>query len=220
MVSHITLVLDTGEVRRLGEVRKRTIDLRVVGAVQDDASDRLARGAFRRDLYERLAGVVVRLPPLVERPEDAVLIARQFAAEQGQRLEPPAESVLERYDWPGNVRELRKVIQRAGPLVTNGTLPPSALREAIRLGTLSSRVANSHVEFDSLEAFTREDLVALCESCGWNAECIARARRIGRTTLFRQLRRAGVSLRALRKYHAYANVRVPHGTLAPPQGRI
>lgn len=209
--------LDTGEVQRLGEETERYIDVRVVGAVQDDIHERIAGGTFRPDLYRRVAGVVIELPPLADRPDDVIPLARHFAAKRGHVLEPGTLAVLTNHWWPGNVRELRDAIERAGCLVGNGTLPPNAIRDAIRLGTLSARVANGHVEFDSLEAFTREDLVALCESCGWNAGRIARARRIGRTTLFRQLRRAGVTLRALRKYHAYANVRVPHGTLDPPK---
>lgn len=208
--------LDTGEIQRLGEETVLYVDSRVVGAVQEDVKERIACGALRPDLYRRVAGVVVELPPLADRPEDVVPLARYFAAQRGQSLEVRTPQVLVEHSWPGNVRELRDAIERAGCLVDDGTLPPGAVREAIRLGTPSSGLSTGP-EAGGLETFTREGLVALCESCGWNAERIARARRIGRTTLFRQLRRVGVTLRELRKYQAYANVRVPHGTLAPPQ---
>jgi sigma-54 dependent transcriptional regulator, acetoin dehydrogenase operon transcriptional activator AcoR len=192
------------------------VDIRVVGAVQEDIKERIGTGALRLDLYRRVAGVVVELPPLADRPEDVIPLAGHFAARRGQALEARTAEVLVEHSWPGNVRELRDAIDRAGCLVDNGTLPPAAVREAIRLGTTSSGLPNGSPGAGGLESFTRAGLVALCESCGWNAERIAFARGISRTTLFRQLRSVGVTLRGLRKYQSYANVRVPHGTLARP----
>jgi len=189
-------VLDTAEVRRLGDARKRPVDLRVVSTAQEDTDDRVARGALRRDLYERLSGVVIVLPPLAARPEDVAPLARYFAALQGQRLEPGAKSVLEDYAWPGNVRELRKVIARAGPLVANGSLPPSAVAEAIALVALRQSSVTSHVAASQvLRGMTRSELRATCAVHEWDARRIAAALGVGRTTLFKGLRAAGVSLR-------------------------
>lgn len=78
-------VLETGDVQRLGEGRKRNVDLRIVAAAQDDTTERLGLGVFRRDLYQRLAGVVIHLPPLAERPEDIVPLAAHFAARRSRR---------------------------------------------------------------------------------------------------------------------------------------
>ncbi len=200
--------LDTGEVQRLGEESARYFDVRVVGAVQGDVEERITGGALRRDLYERVAGVVIELPPLVDRPEDVLPLARHFAAARGQTLEPGAAEALVRHSWLGNVRELRHVIDRAGCLVENGTLPPAAVREAIALGAPASRHSGGTI--------TREGLVLLAETCGWNAEGLARALGMSRTTFFRELRCAGLTLRGVRKYQAYANVRVPNVRSAPP----
>jgi len=207
--------LDTGEIQRLGEEAERYVDVRVVGAVQEDVRERVASGALRADLYRRVAGVVIDLPPLADRPEDVIPLARHFAAQHGQVLEAGTSQVLADHPWPGNVRELRQVIDRAGCLVENGTLPPDAVREAIALGAPFSAASNGQPETAGFGTFTREGLVALCETCGWNSERIAMALGVGRTTLFRYLRRAGLNLRGLRKYQSSANVRVPHGTLAP-----
>lgn len=209
--------LDTGEIQRLGEEMERYVDLRVVGAVQEDVKDRIASGALRPDLYRRVAGVVIELPPLADRPEDVLPLARYFAAQRGQVLEAGTSEVLAGHSWPGNVRELRQMIDRAGCLVENGTLPPAALREAIALGAPFTAAPNGQPEAGGLGTFTREGLVALCEACGWRAERIAVALGVGRTTLFRHLRRAGVNLRGLRKYQSSAYVRGPHGTLDPPR---
>src|SRR2546429_2972043 len=106
-------VLETGDVQPLGSSTKRRVDLRVVSAAQDDIRDALKNGRFRRDLFQRLAGVVIDLPPLVERMEDVVLIAEHVAEANGKTLDPGVRSVLEHHSWPGNVRELRFVIERA-----------------------------------------------------------------------------------------------------------
>jgi transcriptional regulator with PAS, ATPase and Fis domain len=205
--------LDTGEIQRLGEETERYVDVRVVGAVQEDVREKIASGSLRTDLYRRVAGVVIDLPPLVDRPEDVTPLARHFAAQQGRVLESGTSQILVDHAWPGNVRELRQVIDRAGCLVENGTLPPDAVREAIALGAPFSAVPNGQPETCGFGTFTREGLVALCKASGWNAERIALALGVGRTTLFRYLRRAGLNLRGLRKYQSSANVRVPHGTL-------
>ena len=196
--------LDTGEIQRLGEETERYVDLRVVGAVQDDIEDRLTRGAFRKDLHQRVAGVVIELPPLADRPEDVIPLARYFAAERGQVLELGTREVLAAHSWPGNVRELRHVIVRAGHSVENGTLPPGAVTEAIALGAPGRRALS---QGPILGSFTREGLIALCETHAWNAERIAGHLGMGRTMFFAELRNAGLTLRALRKFAAFASVR-------------
>jgi DNA-binding NtrC family response regulator len=200
--------LDTGEIQRLGEETERYVDVRVVGAAQEDVKERIARGALRPDLYRRVAGVVIDLPALVDRPEDVLPLARHFAAQRGQVLEVETSELIADHSWPGNVRELRDAIVRAGCLVENGTIPPSAVREAIALGTPASR-ATDPPGVARLSTLTREGWIALCERYAWNAERIAKACCVGRTGFFHELKQAGVTLRGLRKFAAYANVRVP-----------
>ncbi len=177
----------------MGSSAKRRVDLRVVSAVQDGFSGDVESGAFRRDLFQRVAGVVIELPPLAARLEDVVPLAEHFAALSGHRLEPGVEQVLLRYAWPGNARELRFVLERAGELVDNGTLPPSAVLEAIELGLPMHAAALQRVD-------DRTRFVGICETHGWEAARICAALGIGRTTLHRRLHELGLSLRRAKKY--------------------
>ncbi len=107
-------------VRRVGGVRDRRIDVRILAATNRDLARESERERFRRDLYFRLAVIILELPPLRARGEDVFLLAefylRRFSAKygrQGRRLSAAARDVMRAYPWPGNVRELSHVIERA-----------------------------------------------------------------------------------------------------------
>jgi transcriptional regulator with PAS, ATPase and Fis domain len=193
--------LDTGEVQPLGATAKRRVDLRVVSAVQDGFGGDIESGVFRRDLYQRVAGVVIDLPPLTARPEDVVPLAEHFAALGGRRLEPGVERVLLSHAWPGNVRELRLVIERAGELVENGTLPSAALVEAIALGNAQSMMPPPPpLTQSSRNPWTRGEVLTVLQSNAWDVHRAAAALHVGRTTLFKQLKALGISLRTERQF--------------------
>ncbi len=188
-------VLEAGEVQPLGTSAKQGVDLRIVAAVQEGIAAEVEAGRFRRDLYQRVAGVVIALPSLAARPDDVMPLAEYFAGLQEQRLERGAEGVLLAYAWPGNVRELRQVIERAGRLVANGTLPPAALAEAIHLGAPQTFPEVRAAADLRSAAAERARLLSACEAHGWNADRVARDLGVHRATLFRRLKRAGISLR-------------------------
>jgi DNA-binding NtrC family response regulator len=113
-------VLEDGVVRPVGGSEGRRVEVRVVAATNADMQERIAGGAFRQDLYFRLARFVVAVPPLRQRREDIPLLAGHFldmfAREMGvgePRLHGEALALLEGYDFPGNVRELKNIIERA-----------------------------------------------------------------------------------------------------------
>jgi DNA-binding NtrC family response regulator len=113
-------VLEDGEFERLGSSRTQRVDVRLVSATNAELAVDVARGAFRKDLLFRLNTLELRLPPLRERGEDIVPMARRFLARFGQRYTKPdlalansCERRLLAYAWPGNVRELSHVIERA-----------------------------------------------------------------------------------------------------------
>ena len=113
-------VLQELEVERLGSVRSRSVDVRVVAASQEDLAQRVADGRFRRDLFYRLAVVPIRIPALRERPLDIPLLAAHCLARvqtrhgrQGSGFAAGALDALQRYPFPGNVRELENMIERA-----------------------------------------------------------------------------------------------------------
>lgn len=178
-------VLETRSVLPLGAQVKRQVDLHVVGAVQDGILEAVERGRFRRDLYQRLAGVVIELPPLAARLEDIMQLANHFARLQSQKLEPSAEQVLLNYSWPGNVRELRMAIERAGQLVVDGTLPAAAVAEAIALGAPAD---GPQGRSPKSTVFCRDQILAACEAANWRIGVAARTLGLSRATLYRRLR--------------------------------
>ncbi len=114
-------VLESGEIRRVGDTQRRKLDVRVIAATNRDLHAEARRGRFRADLLYRLAVVRVQLPPLRARPEDIALIAERLLAGQlaaESRIIGPKLERLMSYSWPGNVRELRNVLTRALAFVT------------------------------------------------------------------------------------------------------
>ncbi len=135
-------VLQTGEVKRLGEDKTRIVDVRIVCATHRNLSERVRAGAFREDLFYRLYVVPIELPPLRQRGNDVTLIASEllarYAREDGKQLgsfSPEAMATMRAYAWPGNVRELVNVIRAVvalhdGPIVQLEMLP-AVLRKPV-----------------------------------------------------------------------------------------
>jgi DNA-binding NtrC family response regulator len=197
-------VLEDGRVTPLGSSRDRQVDVRVVAATNADLQSQIESGAFRQDLYFRLAQYTVFVPPLRERKEDVSLLARHFlklfAAEMGMpgpALDPAAERALAGYAFPGNVRELKNIIERA--LIESGGMPVQpehlhmghgvrvrpAVTSAPRSGTAPGHVAGEL----PLNLEAAENMLirrALAETGGNIAEA---ARRLGinRARIYRKL---------------------------------
>jgi DNA-binding NtrC family response regulator len=122
-------VLEEKRFRRLGDVRERHLDVRLIAASHQDLGQLVREKRFRSDLYFRVSTVVLRMPALRERMEDIPVLARFFferaAIEIGRpnlRLPSPIEEKLTAYNWPGNVRELKNVMERAALLATGDTI--------------------------------------------------------------------------------------------------
>jgi DNA-binding NtrC family response regulator len=120
-------VLEEGVVHAVGADDAVPVDLRIVAATCEDLERDVERGRFRRDLYQRLAASVIRVPPLRERVADIEPLARQLLARAapGFVLSPEALQALERYRFPGNVRELRNVICQAALVAEGGVIADS-----------------------------------------------------------------------------------------------
>ena len=189
--------LETCEVQPLGESRKRRSDFRIVAAAQGEVVHQVEHGAFRSDLFHRLAGIVITLPSLRERPKDIVPLSQHFAAQQNRTLEPGAEQVLLEHTWPGNVRELRLAIERAGCLADDGTLASRQIREAIALGASSGD--RSGLNGYNGARGPAAELLSVCNAHDWDTTSVATSLGVARSTVYARLKRAGVSIRAAKK---------------------
>src|SRR5512138_1636118 len=136
-------VIETGELRRLGGTGLTQVDVRVIAASTRDVSALVRRGLFRDDLYYRLNGIRLEVPPLRERPEDVLVIGRwlldRASAAAGKRVQLSADAwkLLTTHPWPGNVRELRNVMDRIAALASDGeevTASAIQLQPATRSG--------------------------------------------------------------------------------------
>ncbi|HLE42571.1 MAG TPA: sigma-54 dependent transcriptional regulator [Methylomirabilota bacterium] len=142
-------VIEEKSVRRLGSLRAKVVDVRVIAATNANLEAAAQSGSFRLDLLYRLQVLTLTLPPLRERPEDILPLARSFLAQAAQkyrrpkRLQPDAETRLSTYAWPGNVRELANVVERAVLLHEGGEIGGDDL------GLKSSPPRASGAEVDS-----------------------------------------------------------------------
>ncbi len=190
-------VLQEREVQRVGGTKTRAVDVRLVTATNRDLEAEVAAGRFREDLYFRLAVIPVHVPPLRERPEDVLALARHFLARQcsveGRRLEGFSDEVLAhfaRHDWPGNVRELENAIERGVVLARGDRIQAEdlLLRDRPRPApTGAPRTLQEALDAASISAVQR----ALQDAQGVRSEA-ARALGIDRTTLYRIMRRHGL----------------------------
>ena len=156
--------IETREILRVGSTRPVRVDVRIVTATNKDVKAEMQQGRFREDLYYRLNGVTVRLPPLRERRGDIPLLARHFLDRFGPRkqLTPPALEALTAYAWPGNVRELQMVIHRAAILALTDAIDAADLPLDVRdqgWKTAGARMAMSlaDIEREYIESVLRQN---------------------------------------------------------------
>ena len=187
--------LETRTVRRLGEDKERTVDLRVIAATHRNLQEEVKAGRFRLDLYYRLEVMWVKVPPLRDRPEDLPLLTRAFLNQMGRREVEFSDELMEKlaaYDWPGNVRELRNVVERAlsGADLEEAMHPSGKPRDASyqALQELPFKEGKDRL----VEAFTRDYFTALFKRCGGNISKTAQAAGIARTYAHRLVTRYGL----------------------------
>ena len=145
MQSKLLRVLQEGEFQRVGGTKTVKVDVRVVAATNRDLWKEVQQGRFREDLYYRLDVVPITLPPLRERPEEIVPLAKRFLR-KGLSLTRAAETALREWRWPGNVRELQNVLQRASLLADGDVVDAPQLRSWLRHddGAAQANAANLH----------------------------------------------------------------------------
>jgi len=189
--------LQEREVRRVGENKSRKVDVRIVAATNRDLAEGVASGGFRQDLYYRLKVVELRVPPLRERSDDILPLARVLLADAAVRmrrkisgLAPGAADQLLRYDWPGNVRELENAMERAVALARGSRIEVEDLSEDIRQALPIPVLATGKVR--PLCEIEREYITAALELNSGNQTQTAEQLKIGSATLYRKLKSYGM----------------------------
>jgi two-component system, NtrC family, response regulator HydG len=189
--------LQEREIRRVGENTSRAIDVRVIAATNRDLAQGVASGAFRQDLYYRLKVVELNLPPLRQRRDDILPLARLLLASAAiwmkskiSGLSPAAADQLLRYEWPGNVRELENAMERAVALAPGDRVELDDLPEEIRKAFPVPQCASGLVR--PLEAIEREYILAALEHNKGNQSHTAEQLCIGSATLYRKLKSYGM----------------------------
>lgn len=196
MQAALLRVIETGEVMRLGGRRVIPVDVRFIATTSVDLDRLVISGDFRADLYYALSRIAIRLPPLRDRSGDLPLLVNntldRLRRQTGRRVEVSGEAllVMRRYRWPGNVRELENALERAAALADQGTIEVSHLPIAIR-GRASERGAVAE-RIPALHEAEYEAIIRAGWACQGNLTKMASALGIGRTTLWRKMRSAGI----------------------------
>ncbi|MEW6434210.1 MAG: sigma 54-interacting transcriptional regulator [Myxococcota bacterium] len=197
-------VLEERRVLRVGAVTPVPIDVRFIFATNRDLEAEVARGAFRADLFYRINGISIELPPLRDRPGEIEPLARTFLAEAARRdgvptpdLSPHALAALRSYPWPGNIRELKNVIDRAILLSGGGVIDTEALGlfgvspgTPARTATAVSAAPRLKAEREAAERMAVEAALA---QTGGNQTRAARLLGISRRTLVSRLTQYGLT---------------------------
>jgi arginine utilization regulatory protein len=192
--------VEEGAVTRLGEARRRPVDVRLLSSVSSEPTLSVAQGLLRQDLYYRLHVVALRLPPLRERKEDIPLLTGHFLAKHGPALgvgdvtlTPEAVSCLLAYGWPGNVRELEHAIEGALNLLEGGKITPEHLPPPVRAPLLHPPDGKAGVPLRRALESLEETLIgqALARHRG-NVARAARELEIPRQTLQYRMRTLGI----------------------------
>ena len=175
-------VLEAREVVPLGGEQAVNVDLQVVSATHRDLEAAVRAGRFREDLYYRLCGMLIELPPLRRRADRRALLQRVLAEESQGRavLAPAALELLDAHAWPGNFRELRNAVKVALALTADDVIRPEHLPPAV--------AAAPHIA----PGDERGALLASIERHRWNLSAVARRLGISRRTLYRRMHRLGI----------------------------
>jgi DNA-binding NtrC family response regulator len=189
-------VIDDREIRPLGGIQSKKVDIRLITATNRDIAKAVAEGTFREDLYYRINVIRLELPPLRERKEDIVILAQHFlekyAHEIGKevrQIDDGVRKILTDYQWPGNVRELQNIIERA-VLIADGTvLMPEHLPEGIKIS--GSFVAASLDRVLSIEDYTKEFITVYQNK--FNEQQLADMLGITRKSLWEKRKRWGIA---------------------------
>ncbi len=192
----ILRVLENREIERLGGERTIDVDVRVMAATHQDLKKLIEDGKFREDLFYRLNVVPIRIPPVRERSDDIILLAKYFIRIHNRllgrnvmQIDPQAALLMKAYEWPGNVREIDNVIERILILEDIETIKVKHLPEEIRSGTRTGVTSSRNSVFRPipLDDLEKEHILATLKFTNHHRKNAAELLGISRKTLKRKL---------------------------------
>ncbi|PVV13878.1 MAG: sigma-54-dependent Fis family transcriptional regulator [gamma proteobacterium symbiont of Ctena orbiculata] len=191
-------VLEEREVTPLGGEKPIKVSLKLVSATHHNIKDMVEDGGFREDLYYRLHGVSMTMPPLRERTDKLELIKHIAQLEAGSSAEltwePEALKLLENFPWPGNIRQLRNVLRTCTALCENNLVTINDLPEEIRNIVYDDEFPDAaEANLNALAIAERDALLSELEEMHWNISRVAKKLALSRNTLYRRMKRFGIS---------------------------
>ncbi|MCH2147711.1 MAG: sigma-54 dependent transcriptional regulator [Phycisphaerales bacterium] len=199
MQAKLLRVLETGDVVRLGQNSDRKVDVRFVSATNQNLQERCESGDFREDLYFRIKGAEIYVPPLRERREDIPMLIQfalgKYAADMDCPRPPitdPAVMRLVSYDWPGNVRELLNVVQRMAVMAENNTIDITHVPDEVKATESEETHEVGSLAGIGLDRLEKEAIRQTLALTGGNREQTAKMLGIGERTLYRKLKEYGI----------------------------
>jgi two-component system response regulator HydG len=199
-------VLQEREIERVGESRKRKIDIRIVAATNKDLYRLVRTGEFRQDLYYRLKVFPIDIPPLRDRKEDIPLLASHFIARQNKKTDKRIQGLSQTalrlfmdHNWPGNVRELENAIEHAFVLCDGNEIDifdlPVELRRAKYQPESTVRSCGSYDQSRHRDRLTKAHLESLLSECDWNKAEVARRVGLSRTAIWKYMKKWAIPLK-------------------------
>ena len=194
--SKLLRVLETGEFVKVGDTKTTHVDVRILSATNRNLKEEIASGRFREDLYFRLSVFRIMLPPLRQRKEDILLLARQFIERYAKQIGRPApvlsseaKSLFLSYPWPGNVREMMNAVEHA-LIVCDGEIT----RHDLPIDMLSGDTSTADDDAFDLKSVERNHIIKVLHHTHGNKTETARLLKIGLTTLYRKIEVYGINI--------------------------
>jgi transcriptional regulator with PAS, ATPase and Fis domain len=192
MQAKLLRTLQEKKIRRVGESKPRSVDFRVIASTNRNLNEEVEAGRFRLDLYYRLCIIGLEVPPLRERPEDILPLAKFFldsiTESAGCPIKGFSSGAVEHlllYSWPGNARELQNVIERAVALCSESTITLEDLPPAMRKGVSTPKGCD---DINPLEEVERKYILAALDRTKGDKKLAAKKLKIGLRSLYRKLK--------------------------------
>ncbi|NBA93437.1 sigma-54 dependent transcriptional regulator [Pseudomonas sp. R5(2019)] len=208
--SKLLKLLEDRTIRRIGSVKERKVDIRIISATNCNLEQMVQQGKFRRDLFFRLRIISIKVPRLYARGDDVLLLAKHFLTHHGRRygksrlsFSPEAQQLLLGYSWPGNVRELRNMLEQTVLLTQHDIIAPAQLNVCMSLTDepmaetappmYEPRMMSEPVENMNLPEVERDMVRKMLDRTDWNVTKSARLLGLSRDMLRYRIEKLGLT---------------------------